>query len=164
MEETWKTIEDFENYEFSNKNRVRNKKTDKFLKLHKGNAFILNKDKKYTKIALSKLKQKYFPEPIEYLPGEIFLVIEGFPNYEISNHGRVYNSETGTFLIPQVVNDFYQVSLSKNNKAKGFKVHRLVAQYFIPNPDNFPYVLYIDGNRSNYVVENLEWSNKKKKK
>lgn len=53
------------------------------------------------------------------------------------------------------------VSLSVNGKLISFKVHRLVATAFIPNPESKPYINHIDGNRSNNCVENLEWCTQK---
>lgn len=43
-------------------------------------------------------------------------------------------------------------------QGKTFKVHRLVAEYYLPNPDHLPYVLHKDGNRENNNLSNLEWS------
>lgn len=52
---------------------------------------------------------------------------------------------------------YCRVPLSRNNKAVAFLVHRLVADSFIPNPNNFSIVNHLDGNKSNNTVENLEW-------
>ena len=56
--------------------------------------------------------------------------------------------------------DVYEVHLRKNNKRKCFKVHRLVAEAFIPNddPENKTTVNHIDGNRANNRTDNLEWA------
>lgn len=49
------------------------------------------------------------------------------------------------------------IRLSKNGKATGYLLHRLVAQAFIPNPDNLPQVNHKDENKLNNNVDNLEW-------
>jgi group I intron endonuclease len=49
------------------------------------------------------------------------------------------------------------LTLSKNGKGKNYKVHRLVAMAFIPNPDNLPIINHKDENPSNNNVNNLEW-------
>lgn len=54
-------------------------------------------------------------------------------------------------------NGYKQVVLSKNGKRKSFKVHRLVAQTFIPNPNNYPQINHKDENKLNNNVDNLEW-------
>lgn len=52
---------------------------------------------------------------------------------------------------------YRQVFLSRNDKAKSFKVHRLVAEAFIPNPLRLPEINHIDEVKTNNCVENLEW-------
>ena len=54
---------------------------------------------------------------------------------------------------------YFQVELSKNGKTKTFLVHRLVAEAFIPNYNNMPFINHIDFNRKNNNVNNLEWCN-----
>lgn len=98
-------------------------------------------------------------EPIINLDGEIWKVIEEFPNYEISNFGRVKNLSLNKIMTNCLDEDGYHIlGLRKDNKRTTRKVHRLVAIAFIPNPNNLPYVNHIDHNRINNKVENLEWS------
>lgn len=54
-------------------------------------------------------------------------------------------------------NGYLQITLCKNSKQKSFKVHRLVAEAFIPNPDGLPEVNHIDENKYNCAASNLEW-------
>lgn len=80
--------------------------------------------------------------------------------YEISNYGRVRNNKTGNILKPRINDNGYlqiTLSLGGRNKKHTFKIHRLVAQLFIPNPDNLPQINHIDGDKLNNRVDNLEW-------
>lgn len=83
--------------------------------------------------------------------------------YKISNLGRIKSfPRQGQSHIRylKLINDtknYLQVSLSKNNIHKWFKIHRLVAIMFIPNPENKTQVNHIDGNKQNNCVDNLEW-------
>ena len=51
--------------------------------------------------------------------------------------------------------------LYKNNIRKVLRVHRLVAETFIPNKENKPFINHIDGNKQNNVISNLEWCTNK---
>ena len=85
--------------------------------------------------------------------------IEQAPNYEVSNYGEVRNLKSG-YILKQVYNYGYALVCIKdsNNKFGLKRVHRLVAQAFIPNPLNKPDVNHKDFNRSNNCVDNLEWA------
>ena len=101
---------------------------------------------------------------------EVWKDIKGYEGlYQISNLGNVKSVNRivsrGTNFKPvreRILKtgnkDRYRyVMLSKYGKSKTGWVHRLVAQAFIPNPDNLPCVNHKDENPSNNVVDNLEW-------
>ena len=95
--------------------------------------------------------------------------------YEVSNLGRVRSVDRyvinsigirklykGKLCKPKKENNgYFRVALCKSNKRKFALIHRLVAQAFIPNPDNLPEVNHIDENKSNNKVSNLEWCTSK---
>jgi hypothetical protein len=79
--------------------------------------------------------------------------------YEVSNFGRVRSLKTGIMLrLNNRGLEYRSVLLCKKDLAnKSLRVHRLVAQAFIPNPENKPCVNHIDNNPNNNRVSNLEW-------
>ena len=78
--------------------------------------------------------------------------------YAITEDGKVWSYRSNKFLSPSIINGYKFVSLSKDGRKKGFYVHRLIAQAYIPNPMNLPHVSHIDESRDNNCVSNLEWS------
>ena len=82
-------------------------------------------------------------------------------NYDVSNYGEIRQNKKNKLLKVYISkNGYAYISLRDNNKKYVNKrVHRLVAEAFIPNPDNLPMVNHKDFNRSNNYVENLEWVN-----
>ena len=85
-------------------------------------------------------------------------------HYQVSNLSRVKSIKFGKERILKPVTDrhgYSLVGLWKNNKQKTYKVHRLVAEAFIPNPYNLPQVNHKDENPLNNNVNNLEWCNSK---
>ena len=87
-------------------------------------------------------------------------LIEGFENYSIDRQGNVFNHRTGTFKTStsnKSGKGYMYVDLYSNGKRKRKYVHRLVAEAFIPNHKNKPFINHKDGNPRNNNVENLEW-------
>lgn len=95
--------------------------------------------------------------------------IEGFEGlYRVSNKGDVKSLvnnkgvEREKILKPFINSKGYlQVDLCKNKKRYIKKVHRLVAQAFLPNPQNYPCINHKDECKTNNVVTNLEWCTQK---
>ena len=81
-------------------------------------------------------------------------------HYQVSNFGRVKSIKFGKERILKPGTNKYGyllVMLCKDGKVKGFTVHRLVAEAFLPNPHNYPCVNHKDENKQNNNVSNLEW-------
>jgi hypothetical protein len=97
---------------------------------------------------------------------------EGY--YEVDNFGKVYSVDRDIKIVHggnerethfqgkemrQHIhpNGYMIVGLTRNGKTKMMRVHRIVAEAFIPNPDNLPYVNHKDENKTNNIPDNLEW-------
>lgn len=88
--------------------------------------------------------------------------IKDFPDYFISDTGEVYSKKTKNHILrllrPSKNNcGYWRTTICVKNRHKSFYVHRLVAEAFIPNPDNKPQVNHKNGNKADNRVQNLEW-------
>lgn len=101
-----------------------------------------------------KTKEEVIKEAEEWKP---CLGYENF--YEASNLGSIRSLRKNKNLKPTINKYGYcKVSLTGDNSYKTVNVHRIIAQTFIPNPNNKPQVNHIDGDKSNNRVDNLEWT------
>lgn len=88
---------------------------------------------------------------------EIWKDIEGYEGlYQVSNLGRVKRVSANRILSPAKNFGYNKVGLSKDGIVSQYRVHRLVADAFIPKDDSRPFINHIDGVRDNNRLENLE--------
>jgi hypothetical protein len=97
---------------------------------------------------------------------ETWKTVRYAPNYEVSDAGAIRNTRRQNTVLKinyerlKRTNTRPRPYLSVNGKAKGFYLHRIVADHFIPNPENLPEVNHIDGDCYNNRADNLEWISK----
>lgn len=109
------------------------------------------------------------------LENEIWKDIVGFEDeYMVSNHGRIKSksrivksnkcerSIKGVVKLQNLnTHGYCSIRLAKNGKSKLYSVHRLVAEAFLPNPSNLPVINHKDEDKTNNLVDNLEWCTQK---
>jgi hypothetical protein len=84
--------------------------------------------------------------------------IPGFnDNYGVTRDGKIYSRYKAGYLSPSVKSGYLCINLFKDGEYKTFRIHRLVADAYIPGPLGLPQVNHKDMNRQNNSVTNLEW-------
>jgi len=80
-------------------------------------------------------------------------------NYKITKSGKIWSIKSNRFLKQRTCNGYKMITLEKNSM--NITIHRIVAETFIPNPENKIYVNHINSNKLDNRVENLEWVTQK---
>ena len=96
------------------------------------------------------------------MTNEFWKIVEDHPNYMISDQGRLMNIKRGRIIKGSIHRDgYHRYCLSTNGKCRSVFAHQLVAEAFIPNPDNLPEVNHIDEVKTHNYPSNLEWTTRK---
>jgi len=80
-----------------------------------------------------------------------------YNGYKITKDGKVWSEKSKIFLTPNMCNGYNTIGI----RTKVLTIHRLVAETFIPNPENKPYVNHINSDKLDNRLENLEWVTQK---
>ena len=98
---------------------------------------------------------------MRYAP-EYWCDVKGFPNYKVSNLGNVWSNKANKILKPHLTErGYHTVGFWVEGKKKRLSVHRLVAEVFIPKPQNKPEVNHINGCKTDNFLHNLEWNSRR---
>lgn len=89
---------------------------------------------------------------------ETWKIIPFAPEYDVSSLGRIFSWKTGKYLKPFKDHKGYaRIAFMIDGKSEKYKLHRVVACMFVPNPQDKLQVAHFDGDRMNAAADNLRW-------
>lgn len=137
------------------KGKVRYQKNKEYYKEYNKNYYLKNKEKRKEYYKRTYVSVRGNEEPIQTDLFEIWKDIN--EDYCVSNYGKVWSRKRNKLVGFKSVTGYMEVMI---NGTRHY-IHRLVAQAFIPNPNNYPEIDHIDTDRSNNVWTNLRWTDRK---
>lgn len=152
-------VEGYPNYELFRDGHIKNLITGQLKVPAKVVSLYRNGTHEYFNVPV--LIRRYFGNEFDEVPEDQKknLAFLGFPMYEVTFDGRLWTHRTESWMYPEAVNSngYVTVTLSNDKGPKSFKLHRLVALAFCPNPNNYDQVDHKDGNKTHNWAMNLEW-------
>lgn len=120
--------------------------------------FYIRKSLGTEKIAVNKIETKLLYYVHVKMQEEKWAIIEQCPMYEVSNYGNIRHKINLKLRKFRILKGYNCININNKSTKYTLLVHRLVAQHFIPNPENKPTVNHKDKNRINNHISNLEWA------